>query len=81
MSVCVCVCVCVCFVKDFSGTTAPKTLNFSNKIFSQISRRLGESESLDFVYTLRVAKYKMRKKTKMLRIPLFQFSFFPSFTR
>ena len=43
MCVCVCVCVCVCkfFLKDFSGTTAPRILKF------------GTNVGYDFLYCLK----------------------------
>ena len=94
-------------VKDFSGTTAPRILNFGTNVdllhcvranqppdayhflylsiflalqsnfLLQISRLLWEPKSSNFLYTLRVAKYIVGQKTKMLR---FIFTiFFPFF--
>ena len=95
----VCVCVGVCklffFVKDFSGTTEPRTLKFgtnvgynllycirenqpppayhslylsiiflSNKNFCHRFLGFYESQSSNFVYTLRVAKYTVGRKSR-----------------
>ena len=46
----------------------------------QISQLLWETESSNFVYSLRVAKHIMGQKTKLLRFILPSFSFFPSLT-
>ena len=46
----------------------------------QISQLLWEPESSNFVYTLRVAKYIVGQKTKLLRFILPSFSFFPFLT-
>ena len=51
------------------------------KFLSQISRLLWDPKSSNFVYTLRVAKYVVGKKIKMLSLIFaffFHFSFFPS---
>ena len=101
------------FVKDFSGTTAPRILKFGTNVgydllhcvrenqppgayhflylfiflslqsnfLLQISRLLWEPGSSNFVYTLRMAKYIVGQKTKMLRFIFtifFHFSIFHS---
>ena len=54
-------------------------LSLQSKFLLQISRLLGESESSNFLYTLRVAKFIVGQKTKMIRsifTIFFHFSFF-----
>ena len=113
MFVCLCLCVCVnfFFVKDFSGTTAPRILkvgtnvgydvlycvrenqlppaynslylsfflSLQSKFLSQISQPLWEPESSNFVYILKVAKFIVGQKTKMLRFIFVFFFHFPFF--
>ena len=53
--------------------------SFSPSNFSVTNHSFYESQSSNFVYTLRVAKYSVGQKTK-LRFIMPSFSFFPSLT-
>ena len=58
-------------------------LSVQSNFLLQISWLLWEPESSNFLYTLRVAKYIVRQKTKMLRFIFtifFHFPFLPSLT-